>query len=97
MTTRTDIATSLKEVMATKGVHLNAQQSNQAVSTVFQAIKNALVNDGEVRIDGFGTLKRKDVTERKGHNPATGEPIVIPAHKAIVFKAGKLLNDSINA
>ncbi len=96
MVTRTQIAEALKEVMANKGVKLNTSVSNACVSTVFQAVKNALVNQGEVRIDGFGTLKRKNVPERKCRNPRTGEPVIVPAHKVIIFKTTRLLNDAIN-
>ena len=96
MVTKTTIAKTLKEVMAKKDIKLNESEANLCVSTVFQAVANALVNTGEVRIDGLGTLKRKDVAERKGHNPRTNETIVIPAHKTIVFKTARLLNETIN-
>jgi nucleoid DNA-binding protein len=96
LVTKSQIAKTLKEVMAMKDIKLNESEANACVSTVFQAVKNALVNDGEVRIDGLGTLKRKDVAERKGHNPRTGEVLVIPAHKVVIFKTGKQLNEAIN-
>lgn len=96
MVTKSTIAKTLKEVMAKKDVKLTEAESNLCVSTVFQAVANALVNVGEVRIDGLGTLKRKDVPDRKCRNPRTNETIVIPAHKSIVFKAAKLLNEAVN-
>lgn len=96
ITAKATIAKTLKEVMAKKDVKLTEAESTLCVSTVFQAVANALINVGEVRADGLGTFKRKDVAERKGHNPRTNETIVIPAHKAIVFKAAKLLNEAVN-
>lgn len=38
-------------------------------------------------IDGL-KLYVKDIPERTGHNPQTGEAIVIPAHKAVKAKFG---------
>jgi DNA-binding protein HU-beta len=37
----------------------------------------------------------KERAERTGRNPKTNEPIVIPAGKMPVFKAGKVLKDAI--
>lgn len=96
MVTKTTIAETLKEVMAKKDIKLTVAESNLYVTTVFQAVKNALVNAGEVRIDGFGIFKRKDVPDRNCRNPRTGDTIIVPAHKAIVFKPAKQLNESVN-
>ena len=38
----------------------------------------------------------KDVAERKGTNPRTGEEIIIPAHKVPYFKASSILKKSVN-
>ena len=96
MVTKTTIAETLKEVMAKKNIKLTVTDSNLCVATVFQAVSNALVNTGEVRIDGFGTIKRKDVPQRNCRNPRTGDTIVVPAHKAIIFKAARKLQDAVN-
>ena len=66
-----------------------------AVNNVLDAISEALAEEGTVRLIGFGTFAVKERKERKGRNPQTGEEIIIPAHKAIVFKAGKALKEKI--
>lgn len=96
MVTRNQIAVAVKEVMASRDINLTTAEAALCVSTVFQAVKNGLVNDGEVRIDSFGTFKRKDVPDRRCRNPRTGETIVVPAHKAAVFKSAKMLSEAIN-
>lgn len=96
MITRTSIAETFKEVMAAKGIKLTTQEANLYVSTVFQAVANGVANDGEVRIDGLGTLKRKDVPDRNCRNPRTGEVIVVPAHKAVIFKTARKLQEAVN-
>ncbi len=94
--TKKQIAETLKEVMASKNVKLTSAESNLCVAIVFQAVKNAVANVGEARIDGFGSFKRKDVPERTFRNPRTGEPVVAPAHQTVLFRAAKQLLDAVN-
>ena len=49
----------------------------------------------KVQLTGFGSFEVKERAERTGRNPKTNEPIVIPAGKMPVFKAGKVLKDAI--
>jgi DNA-binding protein HU-beta len=61
------------------------------VDSILDTIKQRLVQGEKVVISGFGcfrTVKRKD---RKGVNPRTGDSIVIPGRKAVVFKPSKYL------
>lgn len=90
--TKQDIITNVKGVVK----DLSNEDAKKVVNTVFQSIENALVRGEEVQLIGFGTLKVSDKPERKGHNPKTGEVIIIPAHKAVAFKAGKTITDKVN-
>jgi DNA-binding protein HU-beta len=45
---------------------------------------------------GFGTFEVRQRAARKGRNPQTKKEILIPASKAPVFKAGKVLKDKVN-
>jgi DNA-binding protein HU-beta len=61
------------------------------VDSILDTIKQNLAQGEKVVISGFGcfrTVKRKD---RKGVNPRTGDSIVIPGRKAVVFKPSKYL------
>lgn len=71
------------------------KDTSSVVDAVFQKISEALSNGEDVALAGFGTFKVKDRAERAGRNPQTGESIVIPATKAVTFKAGKALKDSV--
>lgn len=75
---------------------LNAKQCETAVNVTLQSIAHALGRGEEARLAGFGTFRVADVAERQGRNPATGEAITIPAHKAVRFKPGRKLLDDIN-
>ena len=47
-------------------------------------------------INNFGTFRSKMVPERDGHNPATGEKVTIPAHKALRLSVSSVLKKAIN-
>lgn len=65
---------------------------NQTLAT----IQSKLAAGETVEFVGFGKFGVKDVEERNGRNPRTGEDIVIPAHKFPYFRAGKVLKDVVN-
>ena len=50
----------------------------------------------KVQITGFGTFEIRERPERIAKNPRTGESVKVAASKALSFKAGKSLKDSIN-
>ena len=62
---------------------------------VFSQVEKALCAGDKVQLTGFGSFEVKERAERTGRNPKTNEPIVIPAGKMPVFKAGKVLKDAI--
>ena len=71
--------------------------AKDAVDGVFETIGEALVNEEEVRIAGFGTFGTRNRPARTGRNPATGEQVEIAASTAPAFKAGKTLKDAVNS
>lgn len=72
------------------------KDADKAVAAVFGAIEGALAKGDKVQLIGFGTFEVKDVAEREGRNPQTGESIKIPASKKPSFSASKALKDSVN-
>ncbi len=69
--------------------------AGKCLDGVLDAVADALKNGEEVALAGFGKFEVKDRAERQGVNPATGEKITIAASKAVAFKAGKTLKDSL--
>ena len=66
------------------------------INATVDAITGALKADDKVQLIGFGTFEVKDVAEREGRNPRTGETIKIDAAKKPAFSASKALKDAIN-
>ncbi len=65
------------------------------LKTAGDVIGAALIEEGEAIIPALGKLVTTQKAERAGRNPATGEPVTIPAHKAIKFKPAKALKDAV--
>ncbi len=66
------------------------------VAATLKAITAALKEGDKVQLIGFGTFEVKDVAEREGRNPQTGETIKIAASKQPKFSASKALKDEVN-
>lgn len=67
-----------------------------AVDSLVDGITSALKKGQRVTIVGFGTWGISKRKARTGRNPQTGESIKIKAKKAVRFKTGKLLEQTLN-
>ena len=74
---------------------LSKKDSEAAVNAALDAIIASLQEGEKVQLVGFGSFEVKKRAARMGRNPKTKEAIEIPATKVPVFKAGKLLKDSV--
>ena len=66
-------------------------KAEQAVETVFAAMKNALGRGQRIELRRFGVFNVKPRKTGIGRNPRTGEEVSIPPGKAVRFKPGKEL------
>ena len=71
--------------------------SKKALKAFTDVVAEELKKGGKVQLVGFGTFEVSERAAREGRNPATLQPITIPASKAPKFKAGKALKDMLNA
>ena len=72
-------------------------EATKMVENVINSIHALVVKAGGVSIIGEFSIEVRNRAEKQGRNPATGDSITIPAHNVLVIKAGKHLNDDINA
>lgn len=78
-----------------KEAGITKAQAEQAVEGFVSAVSDALVSGDKITMVGFGTFSVGERQQREGHNPRTGEKIIIPASKTVKFKAGKGLCEKI--
>ncbi len=79
-----------------KETGLRKKEAEAAVNSVFTNIEKALREGERVQLVGFGTFEVKERAERTGINPATRQPITIPASRHLAFTAGKSLKANLN-
>ena len=70
--------------------------ASNAVDSLIQGITGSLKKGQRVTLSGFGTFGVSKRKARTGRNPQTGEPIAIKAKRAVRFKAGKQLEETLN-
>jgi len=66
-------------------------KAEQAVETVFGAMKNALGKGERIEMRRFGVFNVRPRKTGIGRNPRTGQEVSIPPGKAVRFKPGKEL------
>lgn len=91
MTTKAELVEKIAEISK-----LPKKNAESALSAFIAAVSESLAKGDEVALVGFGTFEVRDRAARKGHNPATGAPVDIPACKVPVFRAGKNLKEAVN-
>lgn len=70
---------------------------NEVFDEVFIDIGYALAAGKSVSIPNLGTFSVSQRAPRMGRNPATGQPMEIPASKGVKFKAAKGIKDTLNS
>lgn len=70
-------------------------ETEKFLDTLEEVITEELKKGEDFTLGKLGTFKVKDRAEKNGVNPKTGEKIVIPARKAVTFKASKNLSTLI--
>jgi DNA-binding protein HU-beta len=63
----------------------------KVVDLILEIIKGRLSRGEKVLISGFGCFSVMKRKEKRGVNPQTGKPVVIPGRNSIKFKPSKYL------
>ena len=88
--TKSDLVRALSDQMG-----FSRAIAEEVVSTVFNAMSNALINGDRVEIRGFGSFKVKKYDGYTGRNPRTGKLIDVKPKKLPFFKCGKELKERV--
>ncbi|ATM24522.1 histone-like DNA binding protein (plasmid) [Streptomyces alboflavus] len=77
----------LIEQMAANGGVTRAQAAH-SLDLVLDTLVREVIDGNDVSVTGFGKLAAVRTHARRGRNPQTGEPILVPASKRIKFTPG---------
>ncbi len=83
--TKTDFIKVLKTALE-GNASLTNDQAKSVYDTFLQIMKDTIVSEEKLVLNGFGTFKLRKLAARKGINPRTKEEIDIKASKTIGFK-----------
>lgn len=75
---------------------ISKRDSSELVELVFDTIKETLVEEGKVKISGFGNFSVREKKARIGRNPQTGTELTIPPMRVLTFKASQVLKTDLN-
>ncbi len=89
--TKADIVETIYE-----RVGFSKKESAELVETVFEVIKDALVDGEKVKFSGFGNFIVREKNARKGRNPQTGAEIQLEARRVLTFKPSLVLKNALN-
>ena len=78
-------------------VGLNKREAKEFVDAFFEAIKDSLEQNENVKLSGFGNFQLREKNQRPGRNPKTGEEIPISARRVVTFRPGQKLRARVEA
>jgi len=93
--TKADIADQIHEKLSrTSGFTKN--DCIDIAEMVLELMKRVIVEEGKLKIAGFGNFEVKSKRDRRGRNPQTGEEITITSRKILTYKPSVVLKNKIN-
>jgi DNA-binding protein HU-beta len=76
-------------------IGITKRQAKSALDELNGLVTSQLRKEGSLRLAGLGVFRKRKLKARVGRNPATGEPIKIPARTRLRFTPAKMLKDSV--
>src|SRR5579885_2366668 len=76
-------------------LEMSRKDAMALVDGIFEDIQSAVISGEAVKIPGFGQFKVRDRAARIARNPATGEPVKVPAKRVFKFLPAKALKEAV--
>jgi integration host factor subunit beta len=80
-----------------KHKNLSGSDIEQIFNIFIKKIVNAITDDNNVELRGFGTLKKKINKAKEVRNPKTNEKLFKKENFKLHFKTGKILHKKLNS
>lgn len=78
-------------------IGLTQQKTKRIVGKCFEAIIQTLASEGRIELRNFGVFEVKTRKAYEGRNPLTGEVVLVPEREIVTFKAGKAMEERVEA
>jgi nucleoid DNA-binding protein len=76
-------------------IELTQLKTKEIVQKTFDAIIDALVEEGRIELRNFGVFAVKRRKARKARNPRTGDKVDVPEKFVVTFKPGKEMEEKV--
>ena len=84
-----------QQIAKTAGPMISKKDCARVVDAFLDAIKEALQQQQNIEVRGFGTFKVRNRKSRVARNPRTGARVEVPARAVPVFKPSKELRGQV--
>ena len=89
--TKADIAEKIAERL-----RFTRKECEEITELVLEVMKRVLVEEGKLKISGFGNFEVKSKKDRRGRNPQTGEEMTITARRILTYHPSVVLKNKLN-
>ena len=80
-----------------KAIGTQRNMAHDMVDSLFQTMREELIEGNRIEVRGFGVLDVKDTKPKPAaRNPRTGEVVYVPARRKTHFKPGKELKSALH-
>ena len=83
-------------VILSEKTGVRASTVRQYIDVTLARMADGIVQDGKLKLAGFGTFDVLSKGERLGRNPKTGEDVMITPRRTISFSLSQKLRSKIN-
>ena len=76
--------------------NMRATDAATVLDTVVDEMISSIANDDRIEIRGFGSFQVRKHSTKNGYNPTTGETMIVPAGRTVLFKPSRDLTKKMN-
>jgi integration host factor subunit beta len=76
--------------------NMRESDAAQMLDAVVDEMVSAVAHDNRIEIRGLGSFQARTHSPKNGYNPTTGETMLVPAGKTVLFKPGRDLTKKMN-
>ena len=81
--------TNIQAVLTVCG--MGTDQARKATARIIEALAAALAAGEAIELRGFGSFEVRERKAYMAHNPKTGEAVIVPPRRRVVFRPGRKL------
>jgi nucleoid DNA-binding protein len=74
---------------------ISQSQAKETVQETLDAMIEQIVKHGRLELRNFGVFEVRERKQRMARNPRTGEKVMVPKRKVVIFKPGRIMEERV--